>query len=121
MSSGSAVARGFLKRGVIQRAGRCGDLLSDTRRRRALCKRLLWKRQKPKKNQDENLQIARWRNPGTFGGSLAHADPQDRWAQVGENGWIWAAGCYQWLRASRQDFWHGGHERVNWQRATSRI
>ncbi|ACU73981.1 hypothetical protein Caci_5122 [Catenulispora acidiphila DSM 44928] len=52
---------------------------------------------------------------------LAHADPHDRWAQVGENGWIWAAGCYQWLRASRQDFWHGGHERVNWQRATSRI
>jgi hypothetical protein len=48
---------------------------------------------------------------------LAHAAPDDRWAQVGENGWLWATGCYQWLRASRQDFWHGGHERVNWQRA----
>jgi hypothetical protein len=47
---------------------------------------------------------------------LAHADPHDRWAQVGENGWLWASGCYQWLRASRQDFWRGGHERVGWQR-----
>jgi hypothetical protein len=45
---------------------------------------------------------------------LAHADPHERWGQVGENGWLWATGCYQWLRASRQDFWHGGHERVGW-------
>ncbi|MEY9934632.1 uncharacterized membrane protein YhaH (DUF805 family) [Catenulispora sp. GP43] len=48
---------------------------------------------------------------------LAHAAPGDRWAQIGENGWLWATGCYQWLRTSRQDFWHGGHERVTWQRA----
>jgi len=35
---------GFPKRGFAQRAGR-----------RALCKRLLWKRQKPQKSQGENL------------------------------------------------------------------
>lgn len=45
---------------------------------------------------------------------LAHADPHERWDQLGENGWLWATGCYQWLRASRQDFWHGGHDRVGW-------
>lgn len=50
---------------------------------------------------------------------LAHADAHDRWAQVGANGWLWAAGCYQWLRAARQDFWHRGHERVGWRRVKS--
>ena len=49
---------------------------------------------------------------------LAHAEPHDRWAQFGENGWLWATGCYQWLRASRQDFWHGGHVRVRRQYAS---
>lgn len=49
---------------------------------------------------------------------LAHVHPHDRWAQLGENGWLWATGCYQWLRASRQDFWHGSHERVRRQYAS---
>ena len=45
---------------------------------------------------------------------LAHAEPHDRWTQLGESGWLWATGCYQWLRASRQDFWHGGVGRGGW-------
>ena len=41
-------------------------------------------------------------------GVLAHTDPHDRWALIVENGWLWPASCYQWLRASRQDFWDRG-------------
>ncbi|NUR63706.1 MAG: hypothetical protein HOV87_34360 [Catenulispora sp.] len=36
---------------------------------------------------------------------VAYSDPHERWSQLAENGWLWATGCYQWLRASRQDFW----------------
>jgi hypothetical protein len=36
---------------------------------------------------------------------LAHTDAHDRWALIAENGWLWPTSCYQWLRASRQDFW----------------
>jgi hypothetical protein len=45
-------------------------------------------------------------------GVLAHTDPHDRWVLIAENGWLWPTSCYQWVRASRQDFWHGGHMRV---------
>ena len=44
---------------------------------------------------------------------LAHTDPHDRWSEVGENGWLWLAGCYQWLRASRQNFWYGGQRPIS--------
>jgi hypothetical protein len=37
---------------------------------------------------------------------VASSDPHDRWQAVAENGWLWVTGCYQWLRASRQEFWH---------------
>lgn len=36
---------------------------------------------------------------------VAHSEPHDRWSELAENGWLWATGCYQWLRTSRQDFW----------------
>jgi len=44
-------------------------------------------------------------------GVLAHTDPHDRGALIVENGWLWPTSCYQWLRASRQDFWQRGHAR----------
>jgi hypothetical protein len=39
---------------------------------------------------------------------LAHSDAHDRGSLIAENGWLWLTGCYQWLRASRQDFWQRG-------------
>lgn len=39
---------------------------------------------------------------------LAHTAAGDRGALIAENGWLWLSGCYQWLRASRQDFWERG-------------
>lgn len=47
-------------------------------------------------------------------GILAHTDAHDRWALIAENGWLWPASCYQWVRASRQDFWHRDHGRPRW-------
>ena len=35
---------------------------------------------------------------------LAHGDAHDRGAEIAENGWLWLTGCYQWLRASRQEY-----------------
>ncbi|MBS2534069.1 hypothetical protein KGQ20_14945 [Catenulispora sp. NF23] len=45
---------------------------------------------------------------------LDHSNAHDRWALIGENGWLWLAGCYQWFRAARKDFWNRDHSRAGY-------